>query len=62
MGWPQITWLVVTSLVLGINLMQHGKLRTDRHNFWGKLFDALVTAGVLWAGGFFGQAHAAQPP
>lgn len=62
MSWPQITWIVLVSLVLGMTLMLHGQPRTDRHNFWWKLFDALVTAGVLWAGGFFGHANAAQPP
>ncbi|EFH3410628.1 transglycosylase SLT domain-containing protein [Escherichia coli] len=60
MGWPQITWIVLVSLSLGIEMMMHS--RTRKHNFWGHLASVLVVAGLLWCGGFFSQAHAAEPP
>lgn len=62
MNWPQITWIVLVSLGLGMTLMKHGEPRTDKHSFWWALFGALATAWLLWSGGFFSQAHAAQPP
>ncbi|RKO76174.1 transglycosylase SLT domain-containing protein [Pectobacterium parmentieri] len=62
MNWPQITWIVLVSLGLGMTLMKHGEPRTDKHSVWWSLFGALATAWLLWSGGFFSQAHAAQPP
>ncbi|KHS67332.1 lytic murein transglycosylase [Pectobacterium brasiliense] len=62
MNWPQITWIVLVSLGLGMTLMKHGEPRTDKHSAWWALFGALATAWLLWCGGFFSQANAAQPP
>lgn len=62
MNWPQITWIALVSLGLGMTLMKHGEPRTDKHSFWWALFGALATAWLLWCGDFFSQAHAAQPP
>ncbi|KHS86774.1 transglycosylase SLT domain-containing protein [Pectobacterium aroidearum] len=62
MNWPQITWIALVSLGLGMTLMKHGEPRTDKHSVWWSLFGALATAWLLWSGGFFSQAHAAQPP
>ncbi|ARA75100.1 lytic murein transglycosylase [Pectobacterium brasiliense] len=62
MNWPQITWIALVSLGLGMTLMKHGEPRTDKHSVWWALFGALATAWLLWCGGFFSQAHAAQPP
>ncbi|MBN3132660.1 transglycosylase SLT domain-containing protein [Pectobacterium brasiliense] len=61
MNWPQITWIALVSLGLGMTLMKHGEPRTDKHSVWWALFGALATAWLLWCGGFFSQAHAAQP-
>ncbi|WP_225087451.1 transglycosylase SLT domain-containing protein [Pectobacterium colocasium] len=62
MNWPQITWIALVSLGLGMTLMKHGEPRTDKHSVWWALFGALATAWLLWCGGFFSQVHAAQPP
>lgn len=53
MGWPQITWLALSLLGLGIYLARHGKPREDFYNFWLGLFATLLNAGILYAGGFF---------
>ncbi|QST27738.1 transglycosylase SLT domain-containing protein [Escherichia albertii] len=62
MGWPQITWIVLASCSLGIVASQHGKPRTGKHSFWYQLLGVVVAAWLLWCGGFFGTAHAAELP
>ncbi|EMM8869777.1 transglycosylase SLT domain-containing protein [Klebsiella oxytoca] len=62
MNWPQITWIILSALALGIELSKHGEPRTGERNFWLQLFGTLVVAGVLWSGGFFSQAQAASIP
>ncbi|EAB4400493.1 lytic transglycosylase domain-containing protein [Salmonella enterica subsp. enterica serovar Montevideo] len=59
--WPQITWLVITGLLL---LLRFTGMRTagKRAEFWFQLAGALLMAWLLWCGGFFSQAHAAEPP
>ncbi|PLY35987.1 lytic murein transglycosylase [Pectobacterium carotovorum] len=62
MDWPQITWIVIASLGLGVELSKHGQPRTGTRNAWVQLFATLFAAWLLWSGGFFGHAYAAQPP
>lgn len=54
MGWPQITWLVIVMLGVGITLEQHGKPKTGKHNIWVTLVALGINVGLLNAGGFFG--------
>ncbi|KFK92742.1 MULTISPECIES: transglycosylase SLT domain-containing protein [unclassified Serratia (in: enterobacteria)] len=61
MNWPQITWIVAVTLGLGMSIAKHGEPRTGKFSFWWQLFGAAVTAWLLWSGGFFSQAQAAQP-
>ena len=61
MGWPQITYLVLLGLSLGISMARHGSPRTDRHNFWIALIAESLLLGLLWVGGFFSNAHAQVP-
>ena len=62
MNWPQITWIALVSLGLGMTLVKHGEPRTGTRSFWWELFGTLATAWLLWSGGFFSQAHATEPP
>ncbi|QBY44844.1 Membrane-bound lytic murein transglycosylase F [Arsenophonus nasoniae] len=62
MYWPQVVWAVLVLLKLGIELALHGQARTSKHSFWGQLFRSATVAWLLWCGGFFSQARAAQPP
>lgn len=62
MYWPQVIWAVLVLLGLGIELARHGQTRTGKHSFWWQLFGSATVALLLWCGGFFSQARAAQPP
>ncbi|EHW2218196.1 transglycosylase SLT domain-containing protein [Salmonella enterica subsp. enterica serovar Abony] len=62
MYWPQVIWAVMVLLGLGIELARHGQPRTGKHSFWWQLSGTALVAGLLWSGGFFRQASAAQPP
>jgi soluble lytic murein transglycosylase-like protein len=62
MGWPQITVIILFAIGLGVELAKHGKPRTGKHSFWWSLFGNVITIWLLWCGGFFSQADAAQPP
>ncbi|MBD8223086.1 transglycosylase SLT domain-containing protein [Pantoea agglomerans] len=62
MNWPQITLIILLAFGLGVTAIRHGEPRNDRHSFWCQLAGNLVIAWLLWCGGFFSQARAAQPP
>ncbi|EPE8237953.1 transglycosylase SLT domain-containing protein, partial [Escherichia coli] len=62
MYWPQVVWAVLVLLGLGSELARHGQVRTGKHSFWWRLFGSVTVAWLLWCGGFFSQARAAQPP
>ncbi|NGI10110.1 lytic transglycosylase domain-containing protein, partial [Escherichia coli] len=62
MYWPQVVWAVLVLLELGSELARHGQARTGKHSFWWRLFGSVTVAWLLWCGGFFSQARAAQPP
>lgn len=62
MYWPQVIWAVMALLGLGIEMARHGQPRTGKHSFWWQLSGTALVAGLLWSGGFFRQASAAQPP
>ena len=62
MYWPQVIWAVLVLLGLGIELARHAQARTGKHSFWWQLFGSVTIAWLLWCGGFFSQARAAQPP
>lgn len=62
MGWPQITFIILLAFGLGVTAIKHGEPRNDKYSFWWQLVANLVIAWLLWCGGFFSQAHAAQPP
>lgn len=53
MGWPQITWIVLAGVSLGIGLVQHGKPRTGTHSIWITLISLGLGFWLLSAGGFF---------
>lgn len=52
-GWPQITFLALTMMGLGMNLALHGKSRGE-YNFFGSIFNTAIVLSILWWGGFFG--------
>ncbi|EEO3478983.1 transglycosylase SLT domain-containing protein [Salmonella enterica subsp. enterica] len=60
--WPQIVWCVLTFAGLAFTSVQHGKPMEGCHNFMVRFVKALVAVWLLWCGGFFSQANAAEPP
>lgn len=61
MQWPQITWIFLAAMSLGIAIAKHGQPRT-LFSGWHTTIRLLVMALLLWAGGFFTPAHAQVPP
>lgn len=59
--WVQIVWLAITGLLL---LLRFTGMRAaaEHAEFWFQLTSALLMAWLLWCGGFFSQANAAEPP
>lgn len=53
MGWPQIVYVGLIGLNLGIAGALHGKPRTGKHSFWVSLVGAAIIASILYYGGFF---------
>lgn len=59
--WPQVVWIVLAAISVGIHMAKHGERRTDKYSFWWDLVGTLFLSWLLWCGGFF-DARAAQPP
>ncbi|EED4923282.1 transglycosylase SLT domain-containing protein [Salmonella enterica subsp. arizonae] len=57
--WPQIVWC---ALGLGSTLAKTNRKENDVLDLLSTLIATLITAWLLWCGGFFSQANAAEPP
>jgi hypothetical protein len=53
MGWPEITWITLTCIGLGMTFSQHGQPKEGKENGWVSLFATALVTCLLWAGGFF---------
>ena len=51
MGIPQVIWLVLMALSLGVNAAWHGK-KLNEYNFWSALLGFAVQVSLLSWGGF----------
>lgn len=51
--WPQITWFVLVFLGMASGAHRHGKVPTEPYNFFTKFVATLVSAFLLYCGGFF---------
>lgn len=54
MEWPQLLYLGLIFLSLGLALGKHGEPQTGKHNFWAMSIGAIIQILILKAGGFFG--------
>lgn len=54
MGAPQIIYIVLTGLGMGLALGSHGKPKTGKDNFFIALIASTIQIGLLIWGGFFG--------
>lgn len=63
MGAPQIIWIILVGMSLGLHLANNGKQQESKYSFWGRAFGSMILASLLWWGGFFGsQTCAAEVP
>lgn len=53
MEWPQVTWIALAAAGVAISIVKHGQPR-EPFNFWVVSIGTAITAGLLYAGGFFG--------
>lgn len=54
MAWPQITIIILMAMNVGMNIAKHGEPRKDSHfNVFWALANSGITAGILYASGFF---------
>jgi hypothetical protein len=53
--WPQIVFLIIVLLGLGVDLARHGERQTEvkKYNFWTSLISVLISCSLLYAGGFW---------
>ena len=52
-GIPQIIYLVLLVLGLGVSLAKDGERKVGRWSFWSDLVGAALSFAFLWWGGFF---------
>lgn len=62
MGWPQITWIVLAAIGVGIHVAKHGEPHKGKRTAWPVLIRVAFCAWLLSAGGFFGPPAHAQVP
>lgn len=55
MHWPQITWIVLAAMGIGLHIAFHGKPRVGNHSAGPKILRVAATALLLYCGGFFSQ-------
>lgn len=53
MGWPQVVYIGLMALSIGITLALHGQPRTGKHNVGYAVIGAAISLGVVYWGGFF---------
>ena len=51
--WPQLTYMALILISLGVTLAQHGKPKTGNESFWLSLFSTTLTLWLLYMGEFF---------
>jgi hypothetical protein len=53
MGAPQIMVIILMATSMGAALGNHGKPRRDKYSFWVTTANQLITAAILYWGGFW---------
>ena len=53
MNWQQIAIIIWEAMILGIGLVEHGKPRTGKNNFWISLASVATMVAILYTGGFW---------
>lgn len=50
---PQMIYIILAAMSLGINLVRHGQDKEGKESFWVHLIAATITFSLLYWGGFF---------
>lgn len=50
---PQLTYIAITFLALGLELSRHGEEKKRKYNIWNRLIGLCITYAILALGGFF---------
>lgn len=53
MHWPQVIYLAISLIGVGISLAEHGKPKEGKHSVFVTLFATVVGYVLLYKGGFF---------
>ena len=51
--WPQIVYLIITAMGVGLALSRHGKPKEGKDNFWVSLIVTVAVWYLLYVGHFF---------
>lgn len=54
MGIPQIIWIGLYAMALGMSLANDGKVKEKKESFMISCLAVGIQASLLWWGGFFG--------
>lgn len=54
MHWPQIVWIGLVCLGVGVSLAKDGEPKTGNHNFVADCAGYALGLTLLYFGGFFG--------
>lgn len=54
MEWPQLVYLGMVFLSMGMALGKHGEPMTGKYNFFTTVISGILQILILKAGGFFG--------
>ncbi len=52
-GAPELIWLILVLVGLGIEIERHGDPKTGHYDAFTSLIAAAIGFGLLWWGGFF---------
>lgn len=54
LGPPQLIYLALIALNLGVVLAKHGEVKPHKTSLWTQLLNLAIVLPLLWWGGFFG--------
>jgi hypothetical protein len=52
--WPQIVYLALTCISIGVSCARHGKPREGKENAFTTITAAAIACWLMYEGGFFG--------
>lgn len=55
LGWPQLTYLTLMILGIGMTAVKHGEAKSAEYNILTTLIVDAVMMFILYSGGFFGR-------